>query len=172
MLSVCVVFPADPAKPVVTMATTTTEDLSSPATATTTANKRTTHHTSDDVFSRLDNRRDGVFSRLDTKRSIKSTADCHDDSSNEVTSQALDTTQDQQQQPITTVISKRRIKLTDIKDNIDATPSSHVTTIHQPTHQPPTNKVVGCKVVCVMYSFNYKLCDWHTKINHVSINYD
>ena len=126
-------FIADPVKPVVTMTTTSNEDLSSPP-----SNKRVTNHTSDDVFSRLDNRRDGVFSRLDAKPSVMKTTGCHGDDSNEVTSQSLDAQQQQQQQPITTLISKRRIKLTDIKDNVTSSSSAHATSIHQ----PPANKVV------------------------------
>jgi len=106
---------------------------------------RTAHQTTtNDVFSRLDNKRGDVFSRLDNKHSlIKSVDQCGDDDSKEVTSSlSLDT---QQQQQITTVISKRRIKLTDIKDNNNAMTSSlpsapaHVISVHH----PPTTKVVG-----------------------------
>ena len=90
----------------------------------------------DDVFSRLDNRRDGVFSRLDNRDSLINTDGRHSNDSNEMTS-SLETIQ---QQPITTIISKRRIKLMDVKDNTisSSPPPAHVTSIHQ----PPTNKVV------------------------------
>ena len=102
-----------------------------------TAKRKATH---DDVFSRLDNRRDGVFSRLDTKNSSN---DRHSNNSDEVTS-SLETTQ--QQQPIATVISKRKIKLTEIKDNAASSspppPPAHVTSVYQ----PPTNKVV-CNII-------------------------
>ena len=135
------IFTADPVKPVVSKTTVANENLSSFATT----NKRAAHH-SNDVFSRLDDRRDGVFSRLDTKHSIKDPNGSHGNDSNGVTSQSSDTTEQQHQQ-ITTVISKRRIKLTDIKDNVTSSSSlpAHVTSSAHviPIYQPPANRVVG-----------------------------
>ena len=134
------IFTADPVKPVVSKTTVANENLSSSATT----NKRAAHH-SNDVFSRLDDRCDGVFSRLDTKRSIKDPNGSHGNDSNGVTSQSSDTTEQHQQ--ITTVISKRRIKLTDIKDNVTSSSSlpAHVTSSAHviPIYQPPANRVVG-----------------------------
>ena len=131
------IFTADPVKPVVSMTTTNNEVQSSSSAST---NKRTAHH-NNDVFSRLDDRRDGVFSRLDTKHSVKETAGSHGDESNEMKTQSSDTTeQQQQQQPITTLISKRRIKLADIKDDVTSSSSSAAHVI--PILQPRANRVV------------------------------
>ena len=139
----CLSVTAESVKPVVAMPTTTSDEhLTSPSTK-----SRTAHHANDDVFSRLDNRRDGVFSRLDNRNSFAKSDYSHSNDSNEVTS-SLDTTQPPQQ-PITTIISKRRIKLTDIKDNaISSSPPStgYVTSVHQ----PPTNKVV-CHNIQLLY---------------------
>ena len=132
-------FTAEHVKPAFAVTTTIKSDecLSLPPAA----KRKATH---DDVFSRLDNRRDGVFSRLDNRNSITRSDDRHSNNSDEVTS-SLETTQ--QQQSITTIISKRKIKLTEIKENAVSSsppPAAHVTSVHQ----PPTNKVV-----CDCYSY-------------------
>ena len=101
--------------------------------------KKSTHHGTNDVFSRLDDRNDGVFSRLE-RSSLAKNDDHHGSDSNEMIS-SFDA---QQQQPIATVINKRRIKLTDVKDNANSLPSIRVAAFHQ----PPANRIVSEIIVC------------------------
>ena len=133
-----IVIAADPVKPVVTMTAATGSGYDILSSSTT---NKSSGHVNNDVFSRLDDRSDGVFSRF-KRSSLTKNDDHHGSDSNEMTS-SFDT--QQQQQPIATVINKRRIKLTDVKDYANSSPSIRVTSFHQ----PPANKIVSESIQCL-----------------------